>query len=219
MPKRLLIADMESTIIKQEMLDELADFVGKRDEVEAITAAAMRGELNFEAAINARVELLEGLSANVLDTLIADRLTYMPGARALLSGMKRANAYCALVSGGFTHFTAHVAHELGFDTHRANTLGIKAGKLTGAVVPPILGQAAKREALDTLCSEFALSKGGAIAVGDGSNDLAMLHDAGLGVAFRAKPTVRNAMAAHPRGVIIDHCDLTALLYLQGLTPD
>ncbi|MEM1306633.1 MAG: phosphoserine phosphatase SerB [Pseudomonadota bacterium] len=214
--KRLLIADMESTIIEQEMLDELADAVGARDKVEAITAAAMRGELDFEQAITERVALLEGLEADVLDQVADARLTYMPGARALVTAMKAADAHCALVSGGFTCFTARVAHDLGFDTHRANTLDIANGKLTGRVVPPILGRDAKQEALDALTASLGIDRRDAIAVGDGANDLAMLTAAGIGVAFRAKPLVRDAIAPLSTGAVIDHCDLTAVLYVQGM---
>ncbi|MEO1694971.1 MAG: phosphoserine phosphatase SerB [Pseudomonadota bacterium] len=214
--KRLLIADMESTIIEQEMLDELADAVGARDKVEAITAAAMRGELDFEQAITERVALLEGLDANVLDAVADARLSYMPGARALVSAMKAAGAHCALVSGGFTCFTARVARDLGFDTNRANTLDIANGKLTGRVVPPILGRDAKRDELDALTASLGITKRDAIAVGDGANDLAMLTAAGIGVAFRAKPLVRDAIAPLATGAVIDHCDLTAVLYVQGM---
>ncbi|MEO1719584.1 MAG: phosphoserine phosphatase SerB [Pseudomonadota bacterium] len=215
--KRLLIADMESTIIEQEMLDELAEHVGARTKVEAITAAAMRGELDFEAALTERVGLLAGLPESVLDEVADTRLTYMSGARKLVAAMKSHGAYCALVSGGFTHFTSRVAADLGFDTHRANTLEIADGKLTGRVIPPILGRDAKLRALMDLTAELAINSSDAIAVGDGSNDLAMLHAAGVGVAFRAKPAVRDAMAAHHHGAVIDHCDLTGLLYLQGIS--
>jgi phosphoserine phosphatase len=215
--KRLLIADMESTIIEQEMLDELAEYVGKRAEVETITARAMRGELDFETAITERVALLQGLDAGVLEAIMRDRLTYMPGARELVATMKAHGAYCALVSGGFTHFTAHVAHDLGFDEHRANMLEIIDGKLTGRVVPPILGRDAKLAALHELTDRLSIPAEETIAVGDGANDLAMLGAAGLGVAFRAKPQVRDAMAAAENGAVITHCDLTGLLYLQGFT--
>lgn len=216
-PSKLLIADMESTIIEQEMLDELADTVGLREKVEGITAAAMRGELDFASAITERVALLKGLDASVLNELIVKRLTYMPGAKELVQTMKSGGAYCALVSGGFTHFTAHVANELGFDEHRANTLEVADGKLTGRVIPPILGRKAKLAALVEIAGRLKVEIGDAIAVGDGANDLAMLEAAGLGVAFRAKPQVRDAMAIHATGAVISHCDLTALLYLQGRT--
>ncbi len=216
--KRLLVADMESTIIEQEMLDELADYVGLRDKIAGITERAMRGELDFEAALNERVGLLAGLEASVLDD-VAKRITYMPGARALIATMKANGAYCALVSGGFTVFTARVAAELGFDEHQANTLELADGKLTGRVVPPILGREAKLAALKRLCTTLGIEADSAICVGDGANDLAMLEAAGLGVAFHAKPKVREAAAAFPNGngAIITHGDLTALLYLQGFT--
>ena len=212
----LLIADMESTIIEQEMLDELADVIGIRDRVAAITERAMRDELDFEAAITERVGLLAGLDAGVLDDLIANRLSYMPGAQALVTGMKATGAYCALVSGGFTPFTAHVAKSLGFDEHRANTIEISGGKLTGKVVPPILGREAKLQALTELTRRLALAREQTIAVGDGANDLAMLNAAGLGVAFRAKPNVRAAMARAENGAVITHAGLDAILHLTGL---
>lgn len=211
----LLVADMESTIIEQEMLDELAEHIGLRAKVSSITERAMRGELDFEAAVTERVALLEGLDAAVLDELAENRLTYMPGARQLVATMKANGAYCALVSGGFTHFTAKVVADLGFDEHHANSLEVRDGKLTGRVVPPILGRDAKLATLQRLTSRLSLDPKDTIAVGDGANDLAMLKAAGLGVAFRAKPLVRDEMAAHSSGAVIDHCDLTGLLYLQG----
>lgn len=217
--KRILIADMESTIIAQEMLDELADVIGMRDRVAEITERAMRGELDFEAAITERVSLLKNLDAAVLGELAATRVTHTAGARELVAAMKAVGAHCALVSGGFTHFTARVAADLGFDEHRANTLEIADGKLTGRVVPPILGRQAKRAALDDITARLGLTADDAIAVGDGANDLAMLEAAGIGVAFHAKPGLRDAMASAANGAILDHCDLTGLLYLQGLTPD
>ncbi|MFM1815414.1 MAG: phosphoserine phosphatase SerB [Pseudomonadota bacterium] len=217
--KRLLVADMESTIIEQEMLDELADLVGMRERVADITARAMRGELDFEAAIKERVALLAGLDASVLDELANSRITYMPGARTLVATMKANGAYCALVSGGFTHFTAKVAAELGFDEHRANRLEIVDGKLTGRVIEPILGREAKREALTQLTGRLQLDKRQSIAVGDGANDISMLEAAGIGVAFRAKPVLRDLVATLPDGAVITHSDLTALLYLQGYTED
>ena len=212
--KRLLIADMESTIIEQEMLDELGDFIGARAHIEEITARAMRGELDFEAALDERVGLLNGLDASVLDE-VAGRITLMPGARALVATMKAHGAYCALVSGGFTVFTARVAKQLGFDEHRANVLEIADGKLTGRVERPILGREAKLAALLELTAKLKLQPSESLAVGDGANDLAMLGAAGLGVAFRAKPNVREAVSAMPNGAVITHGDLTALLALQG----
>ncbi|MGF1650117.1 MAG: phosphoserine phosphatase SerB [Hyphomicrobiaceae bacterium] len=212
---KLLVADMESTIIEQEMLDELAGEIGLRDRVAKITERAMRGELDFEAAITERVALLAGLDAAVLDTLAAERISTMAGARELVATMKARGAYCALVSGGFTHFTRKVAAELGFDEHRANSLEIVNGKLTGRVVPPILGKNAKLAALRELSNSNGLTVSETVAVGDGANDLAMLREAGLGVAFRAKPQVQAEMRRHPRGAVVTHCDLTAILYLQG----
>ena len=213
--KRLLVADMESTIIEQEMLDELAGEIGLRDKVADITERAMRGELDFEAAITGRVALLAGMDASILDRLAAERITTMPGARALVATMKAAGAYCALVSGGFTCFTGPVAKALGFDEHQANTLEIREGRLTGRVIPPILGREAKLAALLRLCERLQIDPALSLAVGDGANDLAMLGAAGLGVAFRAKPKVREAVAAMPNGAVVTHGDLTALLYLQG----
>jgi phosphoserine phosphatase len=212
--KRLLIADMESTIIEQEMLDELGDFIGARARIEEITARAMRGELDFEAALDERVGLLKGLDASVLDE-VAKRITLMPGAETLVSTMKANGAFCALVSGGFTVFTSRVAKQLGFDEHRANVLEIADGKLTGRVIRPILGREAKLAALIELTTKLGLQSRQTLAVGDGANDLAMLGAAGLGVAFRAKPKVSDAVAAMPNGAVITHGDLTALLALQG----
>ncbi|MEZ5844666.1 MAG: phosphoserine phosphatase SerB [Hyphomicrobiaceae bacterium] len=213
--KRLLVADMESTIIEQEMLDELAGEIGLRDKVAGITERAMRGELDFEAAITERVALLEGLDAGVLDRMAAERITYMPGARELVATMKANGAYCALVSGGFTCFTGPVAKALGFDEHQANTLEIRNGRLTGSVSPPILGRETKLSALLRLCEHLGIDTVHSLAVGDGANDLAMLGAAGLGVAFRAKPKVREAAAAMPNGAVVTYADLTALLHLQG----
>jgi phosphoserine phosphatase len=212
--KRLLIADMESTIIEQEMLDELADFVGLREKISSITERAMRGELNFEAALRERVGLLAGLDAKVLDE-VAGRITLIPGAEALLRTMKANGAYCALVSGGFTVFTARIAEHLGFDEHQANVLEVADGKLTGRVAEPILGREAKLAALLRLAARLGLDAQDTLAVGDGANDLAMLEAAGLGVAFRAKPKVREAAATFAGGAVITHGDLTGLLYLQG----
>jgi phosphoserine phosphatase len=208
--KRLLIADMDSTMIGQECIDELADAVGKKEIVAAITERAMRGELEFESALRERAAMLAGLEAGVVDTVLAERITLTPGAAALLATMKAHGAYCALVSGGFTAFTGHIAATLGFDEHRANTLGIADGRLTGKVGEPILGRAAKRERLAELLAEHGLDAAEAIAVGDGANDLAMIELAGLGVAYHAKPSV--AAVADAR---VDHGDLTALLYFQG----
>ena len=207
--KRLLVADMESTIIEQECLDELARYAGCSDRIAAITASAMRGERAFEAALEERVALIGGLDAKVLDT-IYDAVTLMPGAETLVATMRRHGAYCALVTGGFSTFSERIADRLGFDSQQANTLEISDGKLAGKVRPPILGREAKLDALNRLRRQLNLERGETLAVGDGANDLAMIAAAGLGVAYRAKPIVA---AAAP--VRIDHGDLSALLYLQG----
>jgi phosphoserine phosphatase len=209
--KKLLIADMESTIIEQECLDELADYVGLRPQIAAITERAMRGELDFAAALKERVGLLQGLDAKVLEELHA-RVTLMPGAQTLVATMKAHGAMCALVSGGFTFFTERIAARLGFDTQQANTLLLADGKIAGTVGEPILGREAKLAALQRLAGERGLDLGAGLAVGDGANDLAMIKAAGLGVAYRAKPIVAAEAAAS-----IAHGDLTGLLYLQGYT--
>ena len=207
--KRLLIADMESTLIENEMLDELADYVGKRREIAAITARAMNGELDFRGALDARVELLAGLDASVLDES-ARRIRYMPGANALIATMQANGARTAIVSGGFRCYTALVARTLGVGQDFGNVLEIEAGKLTGRVVPPVLGRAAKLETLVRLAAEASLPLAATLATGDGANDLDMIGAAGLGIAFRAKPIV--AAQAKWR---VTHGDLTALLYAQG----
>jgi phosphoserine phosphatase len=208
--KMLLLADMDSTMIEQECIDELAAFVGLKEKVSAITARAMRGEIAFEPALRERVALLKGLPVTVVDEIIAKHITLMPGGKTLIATMKANGAYTALVSGGFTVFTSKIGRTLGFDEDRSNILEITDGKLAGFVRDPILGKEAKQERLIKLRSELKLLPEETMAVGDGANDLAMLGEAGLGVALHAKPAV--ASAAHVR---IDHCDLTALLYLQG----
>lgn len=208
--KRLLIADMDSTMIEQECIDELADEAGVGAHVAAITARAMNGELDFEAALKERVGLLKDLRADVIDRVIRDRISLMSGGRTLLATMKAKGAYAALVSGGFTAFTARIAAELGFDENRANTLLIENDKLTGEVARPILGKAAKVEALEEISARLGFTPAEAIAVGDGANDLGMLGLAGTGVALHAKPSV-----AAQCEVRVNHGDLTALLYLQG----
>jgi phosphoserine phosphatase len=212
--KRLLVADMESTIIEQEMLDELAARVGLHAEISTITERAMRGELDFAAALAARVKLLAGLEAGVLDE-VWDGVTLMPGAATLVATMKAHGATCTLVSGGFTLFTERLAGRLGFDAHQANVLEIADRRLTGRVVPPILGRAAKLAALERLAAERGLDLGLTLAVGDGANDLDMIRAAGLGVAFRAKPKVEAEARARLGGAVAKHGDLAALLYLQG----
>lgn len=208
--KRLLIADMDSTMILQECIDELAAMLGLKERIAAITERAMRGEIAFEPALRERVALLAGLDVSVIDTVLAERVRLTPGARTLVRTMRAAGAYCALVSGGFTAFTSPIAAEIGFHEHRANELVVESGKLVGRVAEPILGREAKRDRLSALMAERGLSAAETMAVGDGANDLAMIDLAGLGVAYRAKPVV--AAQADAR---IDHGDLTALLYIQG----
>jgi phosphoserine phosphatase len=212
--KRLFLADMDSTMIEQECIDELADIVGLKPKVAAITERAMRGEIAFEPALRERVALLRGLSASVADDLIRTRITLTPGGRELVRTMRRDGAYTCLVSGGFTLFTGPIAAAIGFDENRANVLLQDGDTLAGAVAEPILGADAKRATLAELRTKLGLAAEDVMATGDGANDLAMLGAAGLGVAFRAKPAV--ASAAHVR---IDHGDLTALLYLQGYRAD
>lgn len=208
--KRLLVADMDSTMIHQECIDELGKVAGAGERIAAITAKAMRGELDFEGALRERVALLAGLDEGVIQTVIEERITLMPGGRTLIATMKAHGAYTALVSGGFTAFTSQVAAALGFDEHRANRLLVANGKLTGRVGEPILGQQAKLDSLKALAAGRGLDVADAIAVGDGANDLAMLSEAGLGVALHAKPHVQEGSL-----IRINHGDLTALLYLQG----
>ena len=208
--KRVLLADMDSTMIGQECIDELAALAGVGARVAAVTARAMRGEIGFEASLTERVALLGGLPEGAVAEVLETRITHAPGGRVLVATMRAARAHCALVSGGFTAFTAPVAAALGFDEHRANILDVAGGRLTGRVQAPILGREAKAEALHDICGRLGCAAGDVLAVGDGANDLAMLAAAGLGVALHAKPAV--AAAAH---VQINHGDLTALLYLQG----
>lgn len=208
--KRLLIADMDSTMIRQECIDELAAELGLKDRISDITERAMRGEIDFEPALQERVGLLAGLPVSAIDTVLSRRIQLMPGGRTLVQTMKANGAYCALVSGGFTHFTKAVANMIGFDENQANTLLEADGKLTGKVGQPILGREAKRARLEYLVAEKGIALEDTLAVGDGANDLAMIERAGTGVAYRAKPAV--AEAADFR---VDHGDLTALLYLQG----
>ncbi len=210
--KRLLIADMDSTIIEQECIDELADALGLRREVAAITERAMRGEIEFETSLRERVALLRGLEVATAMRAVTERITLTPGARRLVATLRAHGATTVIASGGFTLFTAHVAGLARFDRHYANTLAIEEGKLAGTVREPIFGRESKRETLRALRDELGLARDATMAVGDGANDLAMLAEAGLGVAFRAKPAV--AAAAHAR---IEHGDLTALLYIQGLS--
>jgi phosphoserine phosphatase len=208
--KKLLIADMDSTMIHQECIDELGVLAGVGDHIKGITARAMRGELDFEGALKERVGLLKGLDETVIAQLIRERITFMEGGKTLIDTMKSNGAYTALVSGGFTAFTSHVAATLGFDENRANTLILEDGKLTGEVAMPILGKEAKVESLMRICSARTIARNDVIAVGDGANDIPMLLEASMGVALHAKPKVQEAAP-----ISINHGVLTALLYLQG----
>ncbi|SCB08371.1 phosphoserine phosphatase SerB [Rhizobium hainanense] len=208
--KKLLIADMDSTMIGQECIDELAAEVGLKEKVADITARAMNGEIAFEPALRERVALLKGLPLSVVDDVIAKRITLTPGGPELIATMKAKGYYAALVSGGFTVFTSRIGATLGFDENRANILLEENGILTGLVEEPILGKQAKVDALNDIAEKLGISTDDAMAVGDGANDLGMLQLAGAGVALHAKPTV----SAQAR-MRIDHGDLTALLYIQG----
>ena len=208
--KRLLVADMDSTLIEQECIDELAAEIGVGEKVAAITERAMRGEIPFEPALRERVALLEGLPVTVAAKVLAERIALMPGAAVLVATMRRAGAYTVLVSGGFTAFAGPLSARLGFAEHRANQLLSHGGRFTGRVAEPILGRAAKEEALIGLTTRLELDPRETLAVGDGANDLGMIRRAGLGVAYRAKPALRAEA-----GAIIDHADLTGLLFLQG----
>ena len=208
--KRLFVADMDSTMIGQECIDELADYVGLKTHVAAITERAMRGEIAFEPALRERVALLKGLPVAVVEEVIRERITLTPGGRTLVATIRRNGGHTCLVSGGFTLFTNRVGAMIGFDENRGNTLVVEDGKLAGRVEEPILGREAKLATLIELRDRLGLGAADTLAAGDGANDLAMIEAAGLGVAYHAKPKV--AEAAHAR---IDHGDLTALLYLQG----
>jgi phosphoserine phosphatase len=208
--KRLFLADMDSTMIGQECIDELADYVGLKAEVSEITERAMRGEIAFEPALRERVALLKNLPIGVVDDIMEKRITLTPGGRALVRTIRRNGGYACLVSGGFTLFTGPVAARIGFDEHRSNHLIVDGERLAGLVEEPILGREAKLATLIELRTRFNLAPHETMAVGDGANDLAMLGEAGLGVAFHAKPAV--AAAAHAR---LAHADLSALLYVQG----
>ena len=208
--KMLLVADMDSTMITVECIDELADYAGLKPKIAAITEAAMRGELDFEGALDARVALLKGLDAGVIDTCRAERVKLMPGARHLVQTMRGWGASAVLVSGGFTRFAEPVAADIGFDRAIANVLEIEGGALSGTVARPIVGAQTKRTTLLETRAALGLAEGATLAVGDGANDLAMIEVAGLGVAYRAKPIVAAAAAAR-----IEHGDLTALLWAQG----
>lgn len=212
--KRILVADMDSTMIDQECIDELAAEIGLKEQVAEITARAMNGEIEFEPALRERVALLAGLPASIIDTIIDKRITLASGGHALIATMKAHGGHTVLVSGGFTVFTTRIAAMLGFDENHANILEIEAGHLNGKVREPILGKEAKVATLDATAERLGFHRGDCIAVGDGANDLAMLSVAGTGIALHAKPSVA-ASAPHR----VDHGDLTALLYLQGYRRD
>ncbi|EEX14296.1 phosphoserine phosphatase SerB [Citreicella sp. SE45] len=208
--KKMLLADMDSTMIQQECIDELAEEAGVGAQVKDITARAMNGELDFEGALTERVALLRDLPEGVIDKVLETRITLMPGGPALVATMKANGAYAALVSGGFTAFTTRVAAMVGFDENRANTLLTDAGRLSGEVGRPILGREAKVQALEEISARLGISEADVLAVGDGANDLGMLTRAGMGVALHAKPSVQAQCDLR-----VNHGDLTALLYLQG----
>jgi len=208
--KKLFLADMDSTMIGQECIDELAAYVGMKEHVAAITERAMRGEIEFEPALRERVALLKGLDAKIVTQVIAERITLTPGGRELVRTMRANGAHTALVSGGFTLFTSKIAEAIGFHENRANVLVVEDDRFAGFVTEPILGKEAKLASLIELRERHGFAAPETMAVGDGANDLAMLGEAGLGVAYHAKPAV--AAAAHAR---VDHGDLTALLYAQG----
>jgi phosphoserine phosphatase len=212
--KKLFLADMDSTMIGQECIDELADFAGLKAHVAKITERAMRGEIEFESALRERVALLKGMPAGVVDEVLKTRIAPTPGGRELVMTMRAHGAYTCLISGGFTLFTNAVAEMIGFQENRANQLVVRDGQLTGEVVEPILGRAAKLATLIELTESFDLDDIDTLVTGDGANDLGMIQHAGLGVAYHAKPAVAAAAAAR-----IDHGDLTALLYAQGYRRD
>ena len=208
--KRLLVADMDSTIITVECIDELAAAIGRREDVSAVTAKAMAGDIAFEDALRERVALLADMPTKTLDDVFEQRVKLSPGARTLTRTMAAHGAFTALISGGFSFFTERVGHDAGFDWNRGNVLEMVDGRLSGRVVSPILGRDAKRAFLHRLAEDRDIALADAIAVGDGANDMDMIRDAGMGVAYRAKPIV--AARARAR---IQHADLTALLYIQG----
>lgn len=212
--KKLFLADMDSTMIGQECIDELADFIGLKAHVAAITERAMRGEIEFEPALRERVALLKGLPVNVVDEVIEKHITLTPGGRALVATMRKHGAFTCLVSGGFTLFTGRIAAMIGFNEARANVLMVDGGKLAGLVQEPIFGRQTKRDTLIELRNKLGLSAQDTLVTGDGANDLDMIVEAGLGVAYHAKPKVAAAAPAR-----IEHNDLSALLYVQGYRHD
>jgi len=208
--KKLLVADMDSTMITVECIDELADYAGLRARISEVTERAMRGELDFEAALDARVSLLAGLDEAVLERCRIERVRITPGAISLVRTMRARGGHAVLVSGGFTHFADRIAEEIGFNRAVSNRLGIAAAKLDGTVGRPIVGAETKRQELLAACKEYGIDRSESLAIGDGANDIPMIREAGLGVAFHAKPATAAAAAAR-----IDAGDLSALLYAQG----
>ena len=209
--KKLIISDMDSTMIGEECIDELADMVGKKAEVSAITERAMRGELDFAEALTERVAMLKGLAVSELQRVLETRIHLSAGATTLVKTLRAHGAHSLLVSGGFTFFTGAIAQSIGFDDHAGNTLEIENAMLTGRVVSPILDKYSKLKSLEDACSRLGITARDVLALGDGANDLPMLQAAGLGVAYRAKPAVRAAASAQ-----LNYCDLSALLYAQGI---
>jgi phosphoserine phosphatase len=212
--KRILIADMDSTMIPVECMDEIADFAGVKSQVAEITERAMAGEIDFEGALHARLALIKGLPERALAQVFAERINLNSGARVLVRTMAANGAHTALVSGGFTYFSERVAAAAGFAEHRANRLLFEGGALSGKVTEPILGRAAKHQALIEIAGQLDAGTDAALAVGDGANDISMVEAAGLGVAYHAKPTLEDEADA-----VIRYSDLTALLHLQGYSED
>lgn len=212
--KKLLIADMDSTIIRQECIDEIGNILGLKEKIAAITERAMRGELEFESALTERVGLLRGISRDQLQHVLDSAIELTPGARTLVQTMNQNGAVTALISGGFTFFTQTIAEKLGFQHNQANELLFEGDLLNGEVARPILGMAAKKDALISLRQQNGLTRDLTLAVGDGANDLAMIEEAGLGVAFHAKPAVAQAANA-----CVHANDLTALLFFQGYSQE
>jgi phosphoserine phosphatase len=212
--KKLFLADMDSTMIGQECIDELADYAGLKPQISAITERAMRGEIEFEPALRERVAALKGLSVGVINEVIAKRIRLTPGGRTLVATMRANGRYSCLVSGGFAQFVEHIANEIGFDESRSNQLLLERNQLAGTVAEPIFGRDSKRATLHELRQRLGLKPEQTLVAGDGANDLDMILEAGLGVAYHAKPKVAAAAPAR-----IDHADLTALLYVQGYHKD
>ncbi len=208
--KKLLISDMDSTVIDQECIDELGDAIGVGSRIREITAAVIAGDISFSGALRRRMVLMKGMERGLLESVYEERISLQPGARTLVQTMRRHGAFCILVSGGFSYFTHRIAERIGFHDHQGNELAFEGGKLTGEVLEPILGRSAKLNTLRSLCDEKGLEPSDVLAVGDGANDIKMIEAAGLGVAFHGSASLRKQANAR-----IDHGDLTALLYIQG----